>query len=46
VPRDFSALFFAPKFSPPTYSSPPLLLPSPHFPLAPSPKLKRAPKLE
>jgi len=42
LPRDFPALFSAPKFTPPT----PLLPPSPHFPLTPLPELGRAPKLE
>jgi len=52
LPRDFSAPFFAPKFSPPTYSPPlvlptsPILPPSPHFLLIPSPKLGKAPELE
>jgi hypothetical protein len=45
LPRDFSALFFAPKISPPTYL-PSLLPTSPHFLLTPSPKLKRASELE
>jgi hypothetical protein len=51
LPRDFSAPFFAPKFSPPTYFPPflptsPLLPSSPHFSLTPSPKLERALELE
>jgi len=45
--RDFTAPFFAPKFSPPTYLRPLLppsyLPPSPHFWLIPSPALRRAP---
>ncbi len=45
--RDFSAPFFASKFSPPTYFLPPSLLPpSPHFLLIPSLELRRALELE
>jgi len=49
LPGDFSAPFFAPNLSPPTYFPPPfasLLPPSTHFPLTPSPELKRTPELE
>ncbi len=51
LPREFSAPLSAPKFSPPTYLPPllstsPLLPPSTHFLLTPSPKLSRAPELE